>query len=267
MRIGFIGAGQMATALAVGISKARHDVEISACDPCDNAVEMFRHAVGETKVRLCDTNIEVARESELVFIAVKPQVVDQALNGMTEVFEPGKTYISVVAGVSIARLQQLTGSSQIIRTMPNTPSLVGAGAIGLAAGESVPQEKVNEIRELFSQVGIVADVSESQINAVTGLSGSGPAFVYTFIEAMIDGGVLAGLPRSVARELVIQTVLGATTLVSQNSEHPSVLRDKVTSPGGTTIHGMAALEKGGFRDSVLSAILSATKRAGELGSP
>lgn len=135
----------------------------------------------------------------------------------------------------------------------------------MTPSESVPADQVDAIRSLLSRVGSVVDVEEYQINAVTGLSGSGPAYVYTFVEAMIDGGVLAGLPRPIARELAIKTVLGATQMLIDSDEHPSVLRDRVTSPGGTTIHGLAELARRGFRDSVHAAIVAATRRAGELG--
>lgn len=265
MRIGFIGAGQMATALAAGIAHGDTPSEIAAYDPSDAAIDNFRAALDGKEVGVCESTVELARSSDIVFIAVKPQMLEPALTGLTEVFEPGKTYVSVVAGASISRLQELSGSSQIIRTMPNTPCLVGAGAIAISASESVAEDKVDEVRNLLAQVGKVVDVSESQINAVTGLSGSGPAYVYTFIEALIDGGVMTGLPRSVARELAIQTVLGASKMVAESSDHPASLRDRVTSPGGTTIHGMAALEEIGFRKGVSSAVIAATKRAAELG--
>ena len=265
MRIGFIGAGQMATALATGISKGTSGCEISAFDPNPDAIENLGGSIGDTNFKHCESNVELARCSDIVFIAVKPQVIESALQGLSDVFEPGKTYVSVVAGIWISRLQELSGCTQIIRTMPNTPCLIGAGVVAMAASDSVPEEKVEEVRGLLTQVGKVVDVSESQLDAVTGISGSGPAYVYTFVESLIDGGVLSGLPRHIARELALETVLGATKMIAQSGEHPSLLRDRVTSPGGTTVHGLAALEQGGFRNSVQSAVAAATKRAGELG--
>ena len=265
MRLGFIGAGQMATALAKGIASGNGTCRFAVYDPNPSAVESFEKSSGCTGLTVCQSNIELVKTSDVIFVAVKPQVIESALAGLPDAFEPGKTYVSVVAGISIARLQELSGSSQIVRTMPNTPCLIGTGAIAIAPGESVSAETTQRIRELLSSVGIVVDVQEYQIDAVTGLSGSGPAFVYTFIEALIDGGVLAGLPRSIARPLALQTVFGATRMLMETDEHPSVLRDRVTSPGGTTIYGMAELEGGGFRDSIQGAILAATQRAADLG--
>ena len=284
MRIGFIGAGQMATALAKGMTMSKgippcnemqqsagmvtsnSDVTFVVRDPSKNAVDAFCMSLDRHEVMQCETSEELVSSSDVILVAVKPQYIDAALNGLNGVKNEGKVFVSVVAGVTIEGLRQRLGSTQIIRTMPNTPCLIGEGAIAMAAHEFVTESSRQQIRELLSGVGSVVDVSESQLNAVTGLSGSGPAYVYTFIESLIDAGVCSGLPRNIARELAVQTVLGATQMVVESGEHPAVLRDKVTSPGGTTISGMAALEQGGFRAILFSAVQSATRRAGELGS-
>ena len=265
MRIGFIGAGQMAVALAKGIA-AKSDVKFAAFDPNPNSIDTFQVAIEGRDFAVCNSNAELVRDSELVFLAVKPQVIDLAMESIPDIDTSEKLFVSVVAGVSIAKLQRLTGSKQIVRTMPNTPCLIGCGAIAMVANDAVPEEHVVEVRDLLSGAGLVVDVLESQIDAVTGLSGSGPAYVYTFVETLIDAGVCAGLPRHVARELAIQTVVGTMRMVQEGNEHPANLRDRVTSPGGTTIFGMSALEKGGFRSSIYSAVQSATSRAGELGA-
>lgn len=268
--IGFIGAGQMAQALASGIAKSNADasdsnqIELFISDPNDATCDSFSKLIGaNAKVYRVEDNQAVASQSELVFLAVKPQYLDDAVDGVD--FETSNPLIvSIVAGVRIYRLEQLTGIKRIIRVMPNTPCLIGQGASSISPGET-STEDTDLVKSFLSSVGLVVEVEESLIDSVTGISGSGPAYVYTFIEAMIDGGVLTGMPRSTARELAIQTVIGAALMVKESGEHPAVLRDRVTSPGGTTIEAMKSLEENSFRDTVISAVQAATMRSQELG--
>lgn len=272
MKIGFIGAGQMAQALAGGIATEKRPdgepIEFWISDPSMEAIDAFQNRVNElATVHRVDTNSEVIENGQIVFIAVKPQYLKQALEKLDSAIlnHPEILVISIVAGVSLGELHRRLQADRIIRVMPNTPCLVGRGAIGLAASEQVTEAELAAIVEMLGHVGIVHQVSEENLDAVTGLSGSGPAYVFTFIEALSDGGVLNGLPRHVATQLALQTVIGAAELMMKSGEHAAVLRDRVTSPGGTTIAGLKAMEETGFRDSVMSAVTAATERSIELG--
>lgn len=266
MQPGFIGAGQMATALAAGISKNNPIDEIRVYDPDQNAITAFvrRLQVDRCQVVECDSNQSVVDGSSHVFIAVKPQYAAAALQGLKTNNSTSQIFVSVIAGLTIERLTTMLGTNRIVRAMPNTPCLVGEGAIALSPASCVSAEQTEILRNVFSQIGVVVDVAENLLDAITGLAGSGPAFVFTFVEAMIDGGVLAGLPRNVARTLTIQTVLGSLKMLAATGEHPGVLRDRVTSPGGTTIHGLAKLNESGFSASVMAAVQAAAARAAEL---
>jgi pyrroline-5-carboxylate reductase len=261
--VGFIGAGQMARALARGFLRAGllSPDRVIAYDPVPEALGQF--CAECHPVRSAASNVAVAQQADVLFLAVKPQ-------SMTAVIEElagqvaGKLIVSIAAGVPLARLGDL-GTSRIIRVMPNTPCLVGlaASAYCLAAGASAADGEL--VGKLLSAVGIVFAVEEKQLDAVTGLSGSGPAFIYMVIEALSDGGVRMGLPRDVATALAAQTVRGAAEMVLTQKEHPAVLKDRVASPGGTTIAGLAALEARGFRGALIAAVEEATRRSAELG--
>jgi pyrroline-5-carboxylate reductase len=174
--------------------------------------------------------------------------------------------VSILAGTATATLEQLLGgTARVVRAMPNTPALVDCGATAICAGRHATAADLKTADELFRSVGTVCTVSEAQMDAVTGLSGSGPAYVYTVIEALADGGVKAGLPHDIALELATRTVLGAAKLVAESGEHPAILREKVCSPGGTTIAGLTALEDGGLRATLIEAVTRAAKRSKELG--
>ena len=202
-------------------------------------------------------------DCEVVFLTVKPQILDEALEGIN--FESKSLVISIVAGADMYRLRRIVGHNRIVRAMPNTPCLIGMAATGYAVDEGVSDKDAGLVEEFFGAVGTIVSVhDETLIDSVTGVSGSGTAYVYTFIEAMIDGGVLVGLKREIARELAIQTVLGAAQLMKETGKHPGELRDQVTSPGGTTITALKALEETGMRDAVMSAVLVCTERAKEL---
>ena len=260
---GFLGAGQMARALASGFVDAGKVAPGNVCayDPSTVAIEAFQSAVeGATG---CSEPGEVVEKSDVVFLAVKPQhmaSVFQNLNG-----HKGKLFVSIAAGVTLTALEDGIGADRVIRVMPNTPCLAGEGASGFSPGAGASEADAKLIGELLNSVGVAFQLPESLLDAVTGLSGSGPAFVYQFIEALSDGGVLAGLPRPVATQLAAQTVLGAARMVLETGEHPGLLKDRVASPAGTTIAGLAALESGGLRGTVINAVKAASERSRELG--
>ncbi len=264
-KIGFIGAGQMAKSLAVGIIKSiGEDLQLFISDPSDSAYESLRDLIAErSSVTRVNNNSRLVESSDVVFIAVKPQYLDAALAEVA--FENNPLVVSVVAGVQLLELERLTGTRRIVRVMPNTPCLIGQGASAIAAGDGVESTDIEWIKNLLTSVGSVVVLDERLMDSVTGLSGSGPAYVFTFVEALIDGAVLTGLPRTTARDLAIQTVVGAALMLQQTGEHPAILRDRVTSPGGTTIEGLKALEENSFRDAVMSAVQAATERSRELG--
>jgi pyrroline-5-carboxylate reductase len=207
----------------------------------------------------------VAEESEFVFLVVKPGLAAGVVKEIADAVSGDCTLVSMVTGVPIARLRDALGRSDgaVIRVMPNTPALVGAGAFALAA-PGVAAERVEALKRLLDPLGRVVVVGEELMDAVTGVSGSGPAFVFVMIEAMADGGVAAGLPRAIAQQLAAQTVMGAAKMVLETGDHPAALKDAVASPGGTTIAGLSELEKGGFRAAVVSAVRAAARRAREL---
>jgi len=253
LKIGFIGAGQM-----------DRELEFLVYSPRAVSIEKLAAACGPTaKVTAMENTQAVVDDSEVVFLAVKPQMLEEAMEGIN--FESKSLVISIIGGADMYRLRRIVGHNRIVRTMPNTPCLIGMAATGYAVDEGVSDEDAALVEELFGAVGAILLVhDESLINSVAGVSGSGPAYVYTFIEAMIDGGVLVGLKRETARELAIQTVLGAAELMKETGKHPGELRDQVTSPGGTTIAALKALEETGMRDAVMSAVLVCTERAKEL---
>ena len=264
-KIGFIGAGQMAKSLAFGIANSNgDDLQLFISDPNDAACESFASLIGDrSSVSRVNNNAKLVESSELVFLAVKPQYLETALADVK--FENNPLVVSIVAGVRMFQLERLTGISRIIRVMPNTPCQIGKGVSAIAAGPDVKSSETKLIKGILATVGAVVELEESLMDSVTGLSGSGPAYVFTFIEALIDGAVLTGMPRATARHLAIETVIGAASMLQQSEEHPAVLRDRVTSPGGTTIEGLKALEENSFRDAVMSAVQAATERSRELG--
>lgn len=265
-RIGFIGAGQMGRALARGfVTAGLTDAElIFASDPDAAALERFVQDVPGSQ--LVETNARLVQDVDLIFLAVKPQTMRAVSDSLREARKQDRLFVSIVAGIPIGQLCIALDTQRIIRVMPNTPCLVGRGASAYALGPGASAEDGAVIGRYLRAVGIAIELDELHLDAVTGLSGSGPAYVYQVIEAMSDGGVRAGLPRDVARQLAAHTVRGAAEMVIQTGEHPAVLKDKVTSPGGTTIAGLEALEKGGLRTALISAIQAATQRSRELGT-
>ncbi len=210
---------------------------------------------------------QVATQQDVLFLAVKPQQIAQALGNLRGKVGPGKLVVSIAAGVRLATLAEGLGNTAVplVRVMPNTPCLVGQGASAYCLGSHATEEHGRLVKQLLEAVGIAFPVDEKLLDAVTGLSGSGPAFVYVMIEALSDGGVRMGLPRNVATALAAQTVRGAAEMVLRTGEHPGVLKDRVTSPGGTTIAGIQALEAGGLRAALMAAVEAAARRSAELG--
>ncbi len=264
-RIGFIGAGQMATALGRGFVEAGLVAveHLIAADPVADAREHFHEA---TDGRATHNNLQVVDCSDVLFLAVKPQSMATVTAELCGKITAEKLVVSIAAGVRLATLAEAFGADvRLVRVMPNTPCLVGRGACGFCLGQHATAEDGQLVQRLLGAVGVAFQVDEKLIDAVTGLSGSGPAFVYVIIEALSDGGVRMGLPRPIATALAAQTVRGAAEMVAATGEHPGLLKDRVASPGGTTIAGLQALENGGLRAALMAAVETATRRSIELG--
>ena len=263
---GFIGAGKMATALVRGILRTgvAEPPHLTASDPLASARSAL---AADTGIEVFESNAPVVERSQILVLAVKPQVMHEVLAQLRPLVGPGHLVISIAAGVSIATLLEgLGGDRRLVRVMPNTPALLGEGASAYALGPGVRPEDDAITREFLAAVGRAVRVPESLLDAVTGLSGSGPAFVYLMIEALSDGGVRMGLPRDTATMLAAQTVQGAARMVLETGLHPGVLKDQVASPGGTTIAGLHALERGGVRGALIDAVEAATRRSAELAA-
>ena len=264
--MGFLGAGQMATALAKGwVSAGLLDgARCVASDPHPAARSAFTAATG---IRCAESNVDVLKSSEVIMVAVKPQVIPALLTEIRPALTQKPLIISIAAGITLAQLAEGLGEqTRIVRVMPNTPALVGMSATAFAVNAKTTAADVALVTKLFQAIGVAFPVAEILLDAVTGLSGSGPAYVYVMIEALADGGVRAGLPRDVAQQLAAQTVLGSAQMVLSTGRHPGALKDAVASPGGTTIAGLHALERAGFRGAVMDAVLAAARRAEELGN-
>ncbi len=265
LKIGFLGAGAMATALARGIIAAgkTSGEHVFAYDVAEDAVRKFSGQTGAVAVKSVQ---ELMQHSDVIFLAVKPVHAVDALLSIQEAMGKSMLLVSIAAGVSLTAIESyLCESVRVVRVMPNTPALVRCGASGYCLGTNASPEDEKIVHSLLSAVGVAYQVSEEQIDAVTGLSGSGPAFVYMMIEALSDGGVAAGLPRQIATHLAAQTVLGAARMVLETGQHPGVLKDRVTSPAGTTIEGVRQLEESGMRSAFIEAVMSATRRSRQLG--
>ena len=266
IKIGLIGSGRMATALAQGFVRAEllAPNQIIASDPNEAARAAFSSAVPGSSV--VAENRPVATQSDLIFLAVKPQMMTEALASIRDQIRPTALVVSIAAGVTLARMAAgLPDGQRIVRVMPNTPCLIGRGASAYSLGQYATAADGQLVAQLLSAVGAAFEVPEKSLDAVTGLSGSGPAFVYTMIEALAAGGVAAGLPSELAAELATRTAAGAAEMVLQTGETPAVLRDRVTSPGGTTLAGLAVLKDRAFSDVVIAAVEAATRRSAELG--
>ena len=281
MKLGFIGSGKMATALVKGVVKSglAPATDISVSDALPAAAQALAEGTGASALA---SNSDVVNVSDAIVLAVKPHDAIAAIRSLAaeQTDSPmrwawsggdektGKLLISIVAGLTIASLEQAaSGRFRIVRVMPNTPAILLEGASAFALGSRATDADAGTVQNIFGSVGLAVQVKEELLDAVTGLSGSGPAFVCTIIEALADGGVLMGLPRALALQLAAKTVAGSAAMVLGSGRHPAVLRDEVASPGGTTIAGLEALEAGGLRSALISAVRAAAERARQLGGP
>jgi pyrroline-5-carboxylate reductase len=263
--IGFVGSGAMGEALIKGIVEATL-VAPDAILAFDVRAERLTELSQRYGIRPAKSNAEVVRGADVVILAVKPQIMGSVLDDVRTALGRRNLFISIAAGVSTAKLRETLGApARLIRVMPNTPALVQEGVTAMAKGQGLEAGDLETAEELFRAVGKVVILDEELMDAVTGLSGSGPAYVAIVIEALADGGVKMGLDRPTAMTLAAQTVLGAARLLIQTGLHPGALKDMVSSPGGTTIAGIAALEEGGIRTTLIKAVERATLRSRELG--
>jgi len=265
--ITFIGAGKMASAIAGAIINSGFDKDkIFAIDRSETQSAQFRKTTGIVPLiatEICDREKDIFEKTDIVFLSVKPQNMKEI--GIYAPYIKNKLLISIAAGVKIKTLMQISSCERIIRIMPNTPALVKAAMSAFSISNNISAEDINTVENILATFGEYCMVEEKLMDAVTGLSGSGPAYVFDFIQALADGGVANGLPRATALKLAAQTVMGSAKMVLETGEHPSVLKDQVTSPAGTTVRGLSVLEKGSFRGLVSDAVTAASKRSEELG--
>ncbi|MDQ3366132.1 MAG: pyrroline-5-carboxylate reductase [Myxococcota bacterium] len=263
--IGFIGGGNMAEALIRGLVRGGHvgSERIIASGPRNERLAELRTGYG---IMVTRDNREVARTSGIVVLSVKPQILDKVLREIGDALKPGTLVISIAAGVDTETIEEAVADGvRVIRAMPNTPALVGAGATAISAGKHASEDDLAAARAMFDAVGITVTLDETHLDAVTGLSGSGPAYIFLILEALSDAGVKVGLSRRNAQRLAAQTVMGSAKMLLETDEHVGHLKDMVTSPGGTAIAGLHTLEEGGLRTTLINAVETATKRARELG--
>lgn len=262
-KIAFIGMGNMAGAMLKGIEKVYRKEELIFSRKDKEKREAFSK---ESGIEGAEDNIACAKAAKYIILAVKPQFFPTVLEEIRPVVDAGKVIISIAAGIeSVTIREALGGNVRVVRAMPNTPALLGEGMTGICyQDEEFTEEELQTIETIFSSFGRAKKVEERLMNAVTCVSGSSPAYVYLFIEALADSGVKYGLPRAAAYEMAAQTVLGAAKMVLETGEHPAALKDKVCSPGGTTIAGVAALEEYGLRNAVIKATDACYKKAADL---
>ncbi|HET6363533.1 MAG TPA: pyrroline-5-carboxylate reductase [Nitrospirota bacterium] len=264
-KIAFLGGGNMAEALVKGLIAAGTITpdQILVTDVSSDRLEHLRKTYG---ILLYKRNADAAHEAGVIVLSVKPPVIEKVLGEIATTVDDKKLIISIAAGIAIMKIEKaLRDGARVVRAMPNTPALVLAGAAALAGGKNATVDDLDLAQSIFNSVGRSVVVDEKLMDAVTGLSGSGPAYIFMIIDALSDAGVKAGLPRQLALELAAQTVYGAAKMVLETKEHPGKLRDMVTSPGGTTIEGLHALEKGKLRATLMNAVEAATARSKELG--
>ena len=263
-KIGFIGGGNMAEAFIKGLIKSGVSADkIMVSEP---NVSRRQWVQQQYPILVAEDNLHLVRKCTTIVLAIKPQIVEKVVSELVSVFSPDKLLISILAGISSETLEGLLGGKpHVVRAMPNTPALVDAGAAAVCPGRYATDDDLQKAMQLFRLIGTVQQVEEVQMDAVTGLSGSGPAFVYTVIEALADGGVQQGLRRDIAQALAVQTVLGSAKMVLESGEHPALQRDKVCSQAGTTISAIRVLEERGLRSTLMEAVAAATTRSRELG--
>jgi pyrroline-5-carboxylate reductase len=263
--IGFVGAGNMAEALIRGLIQGSvvGPERIVASHPRPERLEELRATYG---IRTTLDNAELARTCEIVVLSIKPQILERVVREIASALQQGVLVISVAAGVDTPTIEShMPSGGRVVRAMPNMPALVRAAATAIARGRHAHEADLLEARAIFDAVGITVTLDESHLDAVTGLSGSGPAYIFLILEALADAGVKVGLSRRNAQRLAAQTVMGSAKLLLDTDEHPGKLKDMVTSPGGTAIAGLHTLEEGGLRTTLINAVETATKRARELG--
>ena len=263
-KIGFIGGGNMAEALIRGLLAGGFPVDrVMAAEPSEQRRDHLQQEYG---IELTVDNVELMNKCEIIVLSIKPQIADEVLEEISGSYRNDKLLVSILAGVPCNQIEKhFAGNPRLVRVMPNTPALVGEGASAICRGHHSTKEDLELVKQLFEAVGKVQVIDERQMDAATGLSGSGPAYVYTVIEALADGGVREGLRRDVAHALAVQTVVGAALMVRETGEHPAILRDRVCSPGGTAITGVSTLEKKGLRTTLMEAVSAAANRSRELG--
>ncbi|HVV81701.1 MAG TPA: pyrroline-5-carboxylate reductase [Kofleriaceae bacterium] len=263
--IAFLGAGNMAEALIRGLIHGNvvPAEKIFASGPRTERLDELRTAYG---IRVSTDNAEIARHAQILVLSVKPQILEKVVREVASVLDGGVLVVSVAAGIDTHTIEShLVPGARVVRAMPNTPALVRAGATAISRGAHATEGDLAEARAIFDAVGITVTLDESHLDAVTGLSGSGPAYIFLILEALADAGVKVGLSRRNAQRLAAQTVMGSAKLLLDTDEHPGKLKDMVTSPGGTAIAGLHTLEEGGLRTTLINAVETATKRARELG--
>jgi len=266
LKIAFLGAGNMTEALVAGIVKAKLSAPefLLATDISSTRLEVLKDRY---QIQVGAQNLDAVLWADVIILCVKPQVVHEVLTEIQASLTEKQLVISLAAGIPIKGIQEKIGPTiPVVRAMPNTPAVIQEGVTALAGCKGLSLEQLKVAQGLFESVGKVVVVDESLMDAVTGLSGSGPAYVFLAIEALIDGGVRVGLPRNIEHILAVQTVLGAAKMVRETGEHPALLKDRVTSPGGTTIAGLQRLEEGGLRATLIEAVEAATHRSSELGN-
>jgi len=265
MNLGIIGCGKMGSALVKGAIR-ENAIDGQKVMVIDLIPELAQKLSKDIRATIAETNDELIENSDAILLCVKPQDMISLTDSLTKE-RSSKLFISIAAGIKIDDLEKsFKSDDRIIRVMPNTPAMIGQGASAQSKGKNATESDAEFVSKILNAVGISIEVPEKQLDAVTGLSGSGPAYIYTVIEALADGGVLVGLPKEKALTLAAKTVIGAAKMVMKSDEHPAKLRDQVASPGGTTIAGLAALESGKLRSTLIEAVKAATKRSEELGS-
>jgi pyrroline-5-carboxylate reductase len=265
LRLAVLGTGKMGGALVRGWveAKAVPGANIRLYDPYHQAASALANDVGASAT---SSPQQAVQEADVLLLSVKPPLIAPVLQGVRDTLAPSCLIVSIAAGVRLASLEEAAPpNAPVIRVMPNTPALVGEAASAFCRGAHATPAHAAIAQTLFSSVGTIYEVTESQIDAVTGVSGSGVAYFYLLIEALTDGGVRAGLPRDVSRALAAQTALGAARMILETGEHPAVLKDAVTTPGGTTIAALEVLERSGVRGAMIEAVLAAQSRAQEMG--
>ena len=275
-KIGFVGGGQMALALAKGFIAAKliASEQILVSAPSDRNLKTWRD---DMKCLTTHDNAKVIRECDIIFLSTKPHIFTPMLRNIHEGLEPdsmltleSKLFVSIMAGIQMktlaGKLKTIAKSPRIIRVHPNTPAMVGTGCSVISIGEGANDGDAKVVKQLLTSVGLCEQVPEYQQDAFTGMAGSGPAYIYTIIEALSDGGVRMGLPRDLATQFAAQMTMGAAKMVLESGKHPGQLKDEVTSPGGTTIRALQVMERGGIRGIMMDAVQASAERATELGA-